>query len=395
MQAFYCGEICRTKAEQIHQYECSCLPYFHINQTPDQVQLAFRIICKVGPKRLFDLFTTQDPSFFDCKEPYGTQPDRKYESDSYLSVHHLVKHSEKLELPIRHVNAHHALLATAILDLESTFFKEIPMDKKTEFKDFIAAQLLHHIECVSVNSGGMTQVKGMEQVSLADCYGNRINPRVLSSHIQNMDCRTFGQGVFPTYSLMNHSCDPNVFTINGLSNGTVSVITSRALRRGEPIFLPYVQDFLLTAREERQISLQDSYYFTCQCIACKNKWPTLQEMMTRKLTFSCFHCSKSFGEHEKGSTEFMKCVLTKPQWKCGLCGKEHTEFELHSKLQENEIVAVEASKLLISNRPREATLQIMRASEFYQFHLCPPQDQKYRNQEMFRKAVMLIFYFSQ
>ena len=194
---------------------------------------------------------------------------------------------------------------------------------------------------------------------------------------------------------MNHSCDPNVFTMNDLSNGTMSVITSRALRRGEPIFLPYVQDFLLTPCEERQLSLQDSYYFTCQCIACKNKWPTLQGMMARKLTFTCFQCSRSFCEHEKGSMEFMTCVLTKPQWKCGLCRKEHTEFELHSRLQENETVAVEASKLLMSNRPREATLQILRASEFYQFHLCPPQDQKYRNQEMLRKAMMLIFYFSQ
>ena len=383
-------------AEKVHKYECNCLPYFHVNKFPDYLQMSFRIICKLGPSELFRLFTTKDPEYFDRKEPFGTEPGCDYKTNSYLPVFHLIGHADKQELIPKCMNEHGAHLLTTILENQTNFFQDIPADCRDDFKDFVAALILRHIDNGSVNTGALVEIKGMEDISLADCYGDRISGKELARRVEDdLGCRSFGQALYPTFSLMNHSCDPNVYTVINSVNGTISVIACRKLKKGEPMLLAYVRDFPYKPYEDRQNNLQDSYSFKCQCVACKHHWPLITEMNARKPTFCCPDCSRMFYEFEKGSEQFKKCVLTKPRWKCGRCGKKYKEFELMRGHEEKEKIAAAGADMFLLNRSREAMLQILKVAEYFQYHLHSPDAQHYINQENLRRIMKLIYYYSE
>lgn len=42
----------------------------------------------------------------------------------------------------------------------------------------------------------------------------------------------------------------------------------------------YGPHFLETPREERQSELAKQYFFTCECEACLQRWPTIEDMDT-------------------------------------------------------------------------------------------------------------------
>ena len=66
----FCDECHKSKTD-IHYYECECLPSFHVARIPDKDLVASRIICKVRPKDLLELFKS---SYFNSKERcYGKE----------------------------------------------------------------------------------------------------------------------------------------------------------------------------------------------------------------------------------------------------------------------------------------------------------------------------------
>ena len=208
------------------------MPSFHSIGEVDQVLRAIRIISKVGPDELFRLFETRNPAYFNPKQPFGTEPDCKYDSQSYLSIFHLATNSDKLSLEKSAANASHAVLASEVVDGTTNFFENIPEDCKTEFKKFIAVLVLRHIEAVCVNSVSQRHLRDLEDVTLADTYSGRIPPEKLPD-LSDPKFEQYAGTLYSVFSLLNHSCDPNVHYLNHPTHGTMIVVATRSLKKGE------------------------------------------------------------------------------------------------------------------------------------------------------------------
>ncbi|KAI9094333.1 hypothetical protein DFS34DRAFT_652019 [Phlyctochytrium arcticum] len=74
-----------------------------------------------------------------------------------------------------------------------------------------------------------------------------------------------GVGVFPTLSLINHSCDPNAAII--VDGDVASLRSIKNISSGEQIFQSYIE--VAEPRYVRRTELKDRYYFSCECGACQ------------------------------------------------------------------------------------------------------------------------------
>ena len=363
--------------------------------------MAMRIILKVGPKALFELFQTKDPAYFNqFQPPFGTELNDNctYDSESYLSVFHLTTQSDKFPFSIFRLaeNARTAVQVTDILDTGTGFFQEVPLVHKTDFKNFVARLVLRHLEAAGVNGQGLAELEGLDNVSFQDTYSGKKAPaEALQTLIDTFKLSTFGGGIYPTLSLTNHSCDPNVTCVADGINGTVTVVTHRMLRKGEPLFSAYNESFLTSELKARTTILLGQYHFRCHCIACEQNWPTLQELSDRIRVFCCPDCSKKFFEHEKGSGQFRTCLLTAPHRRCGSCGKRYKEAELNRRLNVTVGLAVKVRELLKSNRPMKAFEILLKILDYFQYHFCPPNAESFKMQISFRQALYLIFHLAQ
>ncbi|KPM05877.1 Set and mynd domain-containing protein-like protein [Sarcoptes scabiei] len=116
---------------------------------------------------------------------------------------------------------------------------------------------------------------------LLRCYGllqiNSFGIDCYDATTQTIDHR--GCGLYVEASVFDHSCVPNA-----CASGDGLVLEIRALRPieiGEEIFIDYVQDVL--ARKERNMILEDRYFFTCQCeFGCD---PKLYEPFDNEIDF--------------------------------------------------------------------------------------------------------------
>ena len=292
-------------------------------------------------------------------------------------------------------NAAYALIATEILASKTQFFDNIPTDHMKEFKNFVAATITRHTEADGVNGGVAVELLGLGNVSFENCFSGKTAPEVAANAIGAAKSRTIAGVVYPLVSLINHSCDSNVSCLNHTANGKMVVMAHRALTKGEPLHVMYNGGFTNMNLYMRQAYLDQNYHFKCQCIACEENWPTKSELLDRKPIYCCPPCSKKFCEQDKASTEFKKCLLTRPRYKCGSCGKVYKEPELKRTMQDNMGLVQEFNELLETFRFVEAHDTFLKASEYLQFHLCPPNGILYSAQDLFRKTMLLIFYYAQ
>lgn len=74
-----------------------------------------------------------------------------------------------------------------------------------------------------------------------------------------------GLGLFPTTSILNHSCVPNCF-YSGMG-GRMVVRTLRDIAAGEELCVPYID--LYQPRRDRMIELHTDKHFVCTCERCR------------------------------------------------------------------------------------------------------------------------------
>ncbi|XP_076660150.1 protein-lysine N-methyltransferase SMYD4 isoform X2 [Halictus rubicundus] len=95
-------------------------------------------------------------------------------------------------------------------------------------------------------------------------------------------------GIYPSASMMNHSCDPNI--INIFMDQYLIVRALKDIATNEEIFNCYGPHYRHTSTEQRQKILSSQYCFTCKCKPCTQ--PNLQYFLER---FTAMNCSKCNG----------------------------------------------------------------------------------------------------
>ena len=75
-------------------------------------------------------------------------------------------------------------------------------------------------------------------------------------------------GVYPSAAMFNHDCAPNAAQRFD-AFGCVRVETTRRVRKGEELTIPYVD--VMLGREERRGKLRKNFAFECACARCERE----------------------------------------------------------------------------------------------------------------------------
>lgn len=130
-------------------------------------------------------------------------------------------------------------------------------------------------------------------------------------------------GIYPSASMMNHSCDPNI--INIFVGQYLIVRASKDIAQNEEVFNCYGPNYKHVTTENRQEMLESQYYFTCKCKPCTV--PRLQYFLERFNAMKCLKCNGAL-------------CLIKNSMLCMDCGDKPTKYCKSKILQAEEIFEI-------------------------------------------------------
>ena len=94
-------------------------------------------------------------------------------------------------------------------------------------------------------------------------------------------------GIYPSASMMNHSCDPNIISI--FVDQYLIVRAAKDIAANEEIFSCYGPHYRYMPRDERQKHLKSHYCFTCKCKPCTV--PCILYFLERFSAMKCLRCN--------------------------------------------------------------------------------------------------------
>ncbi|XP_015595002.1 SET and MYND domain-containing protein 4 isoform X2 [Cephus cinctus] len=273
----YCSIECSTAAwDQYHQWECIA----------SQMNLRQQIgIAHLGLKVLLTNISTD-------------------EIDRFNEMQNLVTNIEKLAWEDLLVYSITAMMFTLYLSTYTTFFE---LDLKKCIADkFADSNHLNNFD-INTDNGKQLYISSLllKHILQLVCNGHAITKLQLSR--SNNDVLVTEQqkrkatAIYPSASMMNHSCDPNI--INSFWGSYLIVKSTKDITEGSEIVNCYGPHFRRMPRKERQEILQSQYRFTCKCEPCTN--PNLQYFVER---FQSLKCSKCSGPLCKTNGSSMHCL---------------------------------------------------------------------------------------
>ncbi|TKS82858.1 SET and MYND domain-containing protein 4 [Collichthys lucidus] len=383
----YCSASCQRDAwEEHHRWECPLGADLMVMGVMSQ--LALRVTLKAGLKNIKmardpirDKHTESEPSCLNRESGDSSPCHTSYCSDSYLSVFHLLHHLDHHSPGLRFLYA--VTVATLYLKLIKAgpppaswdlSGKSQSPDEEGGIRDWsselwlLGSAVLRHILQLRCNAQAI--------VMLQDT--GAANSPVQSS----MEIR-IATAIFPTLSLLNHSCCPNtslvfssgtdaVYSGSDLSADlsesvaddrstacgvTVIVRAAKVIAPGQEILHCYGPHSNRMATKERQHLLQEQYYFLCQCEACTLQQEEDEEAIEGTQQWlgtdgsphkSGLLCGKCKGSLKKSSEDRGLGFL------CSSCGHHVPSSEVNHKLQEIRVDLEKAVDLMERDRPDEA-----------------------------------------
>ena len=276
----YCSTDCEKKSwTDSHQYECNFLNVL----TQDDIglgHLALRVVLKNSFVQLKKFYKR-----FDSNE-FGLNEKGLYSSDDYFCLYSLVGNSNLRKLSDLFKRSVMAVFLAKIL-LSSGFVS----DECEELTLTIVASNL------------------LKQIQMLPCNAHEISEAELASvDIASNELKEIGSAAYTSLSLLNHSCDPSV--VRHCYRDVCVVRALKHIKKGEEIIDNYGFLYAVEEKLDRIKHLADQYYFTCQCVPCKQNWPLYNKLPDEPPSFLCKHCLKP---------------LTTKSFKCNECSTEDLE----------------------------------------------------------------------
>nr|XP_019952570.1 PREDICTED: SET and MYND domain-containing protein 4 [Paralichthys olivaceus] len=382
----YCSTGCQRDAwEEHHRWECPLGADLMVMGVMSQ--LALRVTLKAGLKNVQTArepirgkHTKSEPDgpSRESSETHTNQPDpaASHYGDSYLSVFHLLHHLNRHSPALRFLNA--VTVATLFLRLRETG----PPPASWTLSGPSAAP-----EEEGGNTDWSTELWLMGSAVLRHILQLRCNAQAIvtlqdagatNSPVQSRREIRISTAIFPTLSLLNHSCCPN--TSLGFSTGaavdpsgsdlsadlgesvsehgvTVSVRAAEVINAGQEILHCYGPHSRRMVTPVRQHLLQGQYYFLCQCEACSQ---TQEEGGTegrqqrsggggsrREAGLLCFKCKGSLKKSGADKGAGFMCSQSS-------CSHRVSSSEVSLMLQEIRVDLEKAVDLMERERTDEA-----------------------------------------
>ncbi|XP_069040319.1 SET and MYND domain-containing protein 4 isoform X1 [Lepisosteus oculatus] len=370
--ARYCGEECREQAwEGCHRWECPLGG--ELLAAGVLAHLALRVALQAGCEEIkrvqdqgrgdeetLDRMSTREKSdqpdvdgSTNSTPVPGCDPSGRYLGSSYLCVHHLLPHTHRHAPSLRFLCA--ATVATLCLRLKGAG----PLSEKgggaspsdrsgsqsqSETEDerqgrplelgMLGAAALRHMLQLRCNAQAITAVR---------------DTGVGDSAVQSSAEVRIATAIFPTLSLLNHSCSPN--TSVSFQSNLVTVRTAQAVLAGQELLHCYGPHRSRMAVIERQRLLQEQYFFQCQCAACCQELESECRGHGREaLGVCCMRCHSAVQRCEEGYV----CSQAS-------CGFVLPRADLSHRLQAVQGLVAGAVSLLETGQPEEAVQQLQEA----------------------------------
>ncbi|XP_059206990.1 SET and MYND domain-containing protein 4 isoform X2 [Centropristis striata] len=354
----YCSNSCQRDAwEEHHRWECPLGAELIV--TGVMSQLALRVTLKAGLKKVQ---MAREP----IQEEHGDScPCHLHYGDSYLSVFHLQHHLSHHSPGVRFLCA----LTVAALYLKLSragppssweLSRTSETDSQSQDQEGGTAEW-----CSELWLLGSAVLRHMLQLRCnAQAFVTLQHTGAANSLVQSSREIRIATAIFPTLSLLNHSCCPNTSLVfsTGTSEAadcsdtvaessstdrgvTVTVRAAKAISPGQEILHCYGPHSSRMATQERQRLLQEQYYFLCQCEAC-----TLQQQQEEE-------GSEAGGSKQSG----LLCGKCKGSLKAS-CGHRLSSFEVSRQLQEIRVDLEKAVDLMERERPDEV-LRLLRRTQ--------------------------------
>ncbi|GAB1600499.1 SET and MYND domain-containing protein 4-like [Argonauta hians] len=326
----YCSHACRQKDwSSSHYMECYFLRLLH---SVGIAHLSLRIILVTGLQFLLDFQKSYPQDTCHKPDIAGLTVDGHYETN-YLSVYELLTHSDLLAVED---NLQYTVTAVLLLHLLKYFgwfqdkltVQEIldrrSNDTNVETSDLwnwsqqhrvIGTFLLHHIQQLVCNGHAIAKL------DFSDPIPTTVNDGVSVETSSEIRLAT---AIYPTVSLLNHSCQPSISL--SFQGNTLVVRAVKDISEGKEVFSCYGPHSFRMEFAQRQLTLKDQYFFTCQCEACihesSNRHPYKDEECSQ--CYSFLPC-KNFKEHKKSTTLGLANQMEKA---CSLINSEKCEEAL-------------------------------------------------------------------
>ncbi|XP_034034097.1 SET and MYND domain-containing protein 4 [Thalassophryne amazonica] len=380
----YCSTLCRKEAwDEHHCWECPLGADLIVMGV--MAHLALRVTLKAGLKNIQksrELIRDGDSSgqSDDCSDSSQRQrkkiePSALQFGDSYLSVcrllHHFNRHSPSLRF----------LYAVTIATLYRKLSKASPPPASCRQSESSQSQGPDEEGGVSGWSPdlwpvGSTVLKHLLQLR---CNAQAVltvqHTGATDSSVQSSREVRIATAIFPTLSLLNHSCCPNTSLVfsTGTSPGswgpelsadfsesgaedsrstcgvTVTVRAARVISPGQEILHCYGPHSSRMEFWERRRLLEEQYYFLCTCEACVMQEQQQEEVVEDGTDDSGILCGKCKGPLKKSNkdrgTEFI-CPQS--------CSLRMSYAEVYHRLQEIRADLQTAVELMEQERPDEA-----------------------------------------
>ncbi|KAL3841918.1 hypothetical protein ACJMK2_020007 [Sinanodonta woodiana] len=149
------------------------------------------------------------------------------------------------------------------LALTGVYFSDIEV--------YIGGLLLRHIQQLVCNAHAITELQ-VSQISAGNI-----------AQVEETSQVRVATAIYPTASLMNHSCDPTI--ISSFCKDVLVVRAVKDIPKGGEIFNCYGPHYRRMDWSQRQQSLKEQYFFTCRCQHC------LTDLKQQSI-FTAYRCSK-------------------------------------------------------------------------------------------------------
>lgn len=312
----YCSEACRQESwDQYHQWEChGGLELLH---SIGIAHLGLRVVLKAGSLHaLRDFFMKIQESGSQLEDTYG---DKRC---SYKAVYQLVSHLEDMKHEDLFQYTMTACMVTLYLLHYTDYFKEeavssspdeLLQDKKS-IVCLVGAMILRHIAQLVCNGHAITKL-------------DRMLPENENKEVFTEQQVRIATAIYPSASMMNHSCDPNI--INSFYNQYLIVRACKDISKGEEVFNCYGPHFRHMGLQERQEALRSQYFFTCTCRPC-----SLSGQQDFQERFSALLCPKCSGPVLQGTESSHRMTCSDCGHSDSVIGQIQDAFKAHALFNE-------------------------------------------------------------
>ena len=273
----YCsGRCARQSWASFHQWECPFLDLLTTSGTGPMAHLALAIVFHTGLSKILHHKRNPKPSYVHSGTSLFTDSGGVYMT-GFIGVNNLVpnsnhrSHNDLLQYTILAVFLQQILWDTGFLD-----HAKIKDNDKAEVIKYVGGLLLRLLQIVACN--GVEVMRLNSAANLLKCPPSSI-----------------ALAIYPTVSLLNHSCDPNLEVI--FYGNTCTVRALKPSPRGHELNIDYGYIYYLTTRKRRQLALKAQYFFSCQCHACVGNWGLKTSLPTGIASLKCTKCGHLLTSH--------------------------------------------------------------------------------------------------